>query len=112
VPHFHLYFSIHLSKLLGFSPGGRWQGKEDVFDLFEGSYVPDPGAGSQNQIKGKAAEYFHMLRQSGPEDLEKIHIPPDIRKELLEKIILYYQYHMPAVKDLKSPAILHQILNA
>jgi hypothetical protein len=32
------------------------------------------------------------------------------RKILLEKLILYFRWHIPDFTDLKSPAILHEVL--
>jgi DNA repair protein RecO (recombination protein O) len=110
LPHYHLFFSIRLSSFLGFSPEGRPRSETDVFDLFEGSFMPDPWIDSRNQIKGRAAEMFYSLGQCKIEELENITIPSETRRELLEKIIQYYQYHVPTVKEMKSPAILHEVL--
>jgi DNA repair protein RecO (recombination protein O) len=107
---YHLKFCIELSKYLGFYPEGRLTSSKPAFDLSGGSFCPDPGMFAEEFITGEQAVLFSQLIETDRERLKEITVAGNIRRELLEKILLYYQVHIPTAKDFKSHKVLHEIL--
>jgi len=109
IPYFHLRFMARFAAYLGFSPGKNYiEGFR--FNLREGIYEeqkPDHA----NCIDPVNAVYFKFLlsSESDPEDL--ISIPATSRKLLLEKLIEFYELHLPSFGGLRSPEILHEVLS-
>lgn len=109
IPYFHLRFMARFTAYLGFSPGknyieGFW------FNLREGIYEeqkPD----HTNCIDPANAVYFRYLLSSGSDPEDLIYIPSSSRKLLLEKLIEFYELHLPSFGGLRSPEILHEVLS-
>ncbi len=103
-----IVFLVQLSAHLGFFPAAPEQG-EDRFDLKEGHFV----AG--------AAQHGHTMRPSlsmalvsimelGIQELNRVKVAAQDRQELLDHLLLYYQLHVEGFGEMRSPAILHQLL--
>ncbi len=107
---YHLKFSIELSKYLGFYPEGKLTPSRPAFDLGGGSFCPDPGMFAEEFITGEPAVLFNKLIGTERGMLKGIKVSGTVRRELLEKILLYYQAHIPTAKDFKSHKVLHEIL--
>lgn len=108
IRHYPLLFLIQFSGHLGFFPERPAQG-EDRFDLREGHFV-----------KG-VAEHAHTLSPTlsaalaGLLDVQLAQVPqPPLpaatRRELLDHLLLYFRMHLEGLGELRSPAVLHQVL--
>ncbi|MDP4281869.1 MAG: DNA repair protein RecO [Bacteroidota bacterium] len=107
---FPLYFSIQLSRFLGFMPHAEFSSARSIFYLKEGIFqenIPE----KEEYLDPELAGYFHSLLICSWDDLDRITIPSPARGKLLEKILHYYQLHMSGFTGLQSPAILHTILS-
>ena len=113
---FPLVLLVQLSGHLGFYPEPPLQG-EDRFDLKEGHFIK-----SAPQLYAPSAEHGgHTL---GPQlstilaqllmvnfrTMSTITIPAQQRRDLLERLLLYFRLHVTGLGEMRSPAVLHQVL--
>lgn len=110
--YFHLSFAMKLTEYLGFFPGGRYCEETSVFDLEGGTFIPSPNISGFGFIMGEECQYFDRLLVEDTHSKASLKVPVGIRRELLEKILLYYSYHIPTAKDFKSHLVLHQVLSS
>ncbi|HXL56401.1 MAG TPA: DNA repair protein RecO, partial [Chitinophagaceae bacterium] len=84
-----LYFTLHLSRKLGFQLQGEYSKQTPVLDLKEGYYVTDIPS-HPYYVTGELAQTTSQLNTIHfYNDLEKFHLNRHIRRELLEA---YRQY--------------------
>lgn len=107
---FHLLFAIHLTRILGFFPHGRYVNENTVFDLVEGQFVQAEALPAENFITGLNCAWFSKLLATSPEKFYSITVPSAVRGELLEKILRYYHLHLPLTGEFKSHIVLHDVL--
>lgn len=108
--NFPAYFMLQLSKYLGFFPKNNFSAEVCDFSLTEGVFVKS-APHTADYLKGEAAEYLAQYTELNFEEVQVLPIPQAIRRDLLNKMIRYYQLHLMMFADLKSPAILHEVLN-
>jgi DNA repair protein RecO (recombination protein O) len=103
-----LYFLLETASILGFefSMQNILNGK--YFNLERGKFedVPTSTQSNLNEnetllLKKLIAVYY---------DKNELKFNSTERKILLEKLILYFRWHIPDFTDLKSPAVLHEVL--
>ena len=108
--NFHLLFLVILTKHLGFFPKTNFSDDNSIFNLIEGvfqSFLPEHA----HYIQKPHTQYLNKLLFSSYEDLSSIKIPSTYKTELLDKLIEYYQLHLPNFKDINSHKILQNILH-
>jgi len=108
VRNFPLIFLLLLAAQLGFSPSPPAEG-EDRFDLREGHFVRGAAAHGHTlgpQLSVQLAALLPIQWQDMPGPV----IPASQRRELLDHLLLYFRMHLEGLGELKSPAILHQVL--
>jgi len=105
---FMMRFLLSLSHHLGFGlelPEGEIDGR--YFDLMEGlmvtqkplhHYVVDP------------KDILHLKEIMSTDASEKADIPIDVRRRLIDLIILYYQLHVETLHNVHSLKILRELL--
>jgi DNA repair protein RecO (recombination protein O) len=102
----HLYFMLELSKHSGFDPQNNFSADTPCFDCREGMFsehcLPFP-IGFDTRDSALFASFLNssfMGRQwSGVE-----------RQHILECLIAYYSFHVPSFQELKSVAVLKEVL--
>jgi DNA repair protein RecO (recombination protein O) len=101
-----LWFSIHLTKYLGFFPHGNMHHDKQVFNLMDGGFTDH-------------AETPHIIDSPYSGDLsailpadkpELIKLPKSSRIHLLDKIMEYYTLHIPAFGNMRSLPVLNSVL--
>lgn len=108
--NFHLSFLVQLSKYLGFLPQGKAGAETPYFDLQEGTFISQeplhPYFLDQNlsSILEKLAEFDYTAAAS-------IMLTNDQRRELLSKLILYYELHLPGLREINSHKILEEVIS-
>lgn len=102
---FHYHFSMDLTQYLGFQPLDNYNETNTVFNLKEGKFQPEIDEIEYCVAEPLSSQLSKIL--SSPEYI----VPQIYLSPLLDKIILYYQYHLPGIKDFRSPVILHKLLN-
>ena len=108
VRNFPLVFLVQLSGQLGFQPAFPAP-DEDRFDLREGEFIR--GAAPHGHTLGtELSGHLAALLSVGFADLPGPAIPAMERRELLDHLLLYYRMHIEGLGELRSPAVLHQVL--
>jgi DNA repair protein RecO (recombination protein O) len=104
-PNFHLGFMVNLARFLGFAPArnylpGAW------FNLQEGYFEQQRPAHSHFIFPKHAGSFNALLNHDN-----SLMIPSSSRKVLLDKLIEFYELHLPSFGGLRSPEVLHEVLN-
>ena len=107
---FHLLFAIKLCRYLGFQPRPDWSDLNRFFNLREGSFQSVFNS-SDECLDETQSSWFFRLMKADLEQLSLLNIPANIRNTLLEKILLYYQCHLPGKITFRSHEILHTVLS-
>lgn len=102
------FWLIKLTKFLGFPP---------AYDTYTPNaiFLPQQGvfANEINEplfFNEAIAKLLHQLYTSKPNNINEIPSNAVLRKELLEKLLLYYRLHSEDFKELKSHKILAEVL--
>lgn len=111
VAHIHLHFLTNLTEFLGFQPQLPSTPSSLFFDLKEGKSSPyQPLHGyflPPEQTRQLAAllylpiEQIHTLQWAAPD-----------RKNLLQKLIQYYQLHITGFGEIKTPDVLEMVFKS
>ncbi|MFD2512961.1 DNA repair protein RecO [Pontibacter locisalis] len=103
--NFHLIFLLQLSHHLGFGPSSGAEIVEQV--AFSSNAQSATSAPSVLVLQVHEALFDELLREPG-----KAIVPNGkVRKELLSIIIRYYQLHVDKLGEIKSLAILSEVLS-
>lgn len=106
--HYPLVFLLELAGHLGFRPGPPQPG-EYHFDLREGHFLR--GGVPHGQVMGPPlSTALAELLDLGLHQLEQANVVPAVRRSLLDHLLLYYHLHLEGMGELRSPAVLHQVL--
>lgn len=105
---FHLYFLVRLTRFLGFHPVQAGDG-DRYFDLRNGVYTKsDP-----LHPYVLADPYVAILDQLTRISLDRLHeidLKREQRRYFLEKIIEYYRLHIDNFGEIRSRAVLEEVL--
>jgi DNA repair protein RecO (recombination protein O) len=107
--HFHLLFTIKLTKYLGFHPRNTRTDQHCFFNLSEGTFQP-------LFIEGICLDRTMSNTWCRLPDwpFEKPAIPDLTAKErddLLDALLLYYRFHLPGFSGFRSAEVLHSVLS-
>jgi DNA repair protein RecO (recombination protein O) len=104
---FLIRFLVSLTHFLGFGmemPGNQTEGK--YLDLMEGHIVHQRPL--HNYIMPmEDLKALALIMESGPAG--KADVPHDVRKRLIDQLILYYQLHVESLKEVHSLKILREL---
>lgn len=106
----HIAFALQLTKYLGFYPLGNFSPQTPYFLLKEGIFSKFKPA-DDFFLDQQQAELFYQLLTTSLEDAGAIRLSSDLRKKLLEKIIVYYQLHHIGFGEIKSLDVLAQLFH-
>ncbi len=107
VANFHLWFLAHLSRLLGFSPGNDYI-PDAWFDIREGLYTPIAPRHTL-ALTPCAARTLHDMLECDVRDLGEIGLNRAQRSEFLSSMLAYFGYHLDAIGQVQSVAILREV---
>lgn len=108
VRNFPLVFLVRFTEQLGFLPLPPSPG-EDRFDLGEGVFVEGAAAHGHTLAPLLSAHLAALLPVGFPQMHEPV-IGARERRELLDHLLLYFRMHVEGLGELRSPAVLHQVL--
>lgn len=108
--NFHLCFMIQLSKYLGFFPQGRACAETPYFDLQEGTFIAKEPM-HPYFLYPVHAQLLWQLVQADYSSASALSIHKTQRKELLEKLVLYYELHLPSLREINSHRILEEVMS-
>ena len=104
----HLHFMVELSYYLGFMPGGAYSDDMPYFDLRGGIFTPDEPDQIYCIHPEGAAILSQFMTKSIPET-HTIECSNEIRQGLLDKLILFYRYHVENMQELNAHLVLREI---
>lgn len=104
----HLYFMVQLSHYLGFMPGGIYSDGIPYFDLREGVFTPDQPE-EIYCIHPEAAAILSEFMTQFITEIHTIDCSNDLRQNLLDKLILFYRYHVDNMPELNAHLVLREI---
>lgn len=106
-----LYFVLHLASELGFRPQGKYEAATPILDLQEGSFVASIPA-HPYYLEAQLAELTSQLIDlSFYNELEQIKLNRFTRRTLLESYQTYMSLHIADFGELRTLAILQEILS-
>lgn len=110
VNNFHLWFSLQLTRFLGFLPSAMTTGNERIFDLKEGVFLTkEPG--HPYFVDMPYSRYFLEMSRPGFRDYHMVSVSNSERRSFLKKVIEYYQLHLQGFGNMKSPEVLEEVLS-
>ena len=107
VANFHLWFLANLSRFLGFYPGNAYTAGA-FFDIREGLYTktPPPHAG---YMSGEHARTLDDFIRCDMRCLGEIGLNRRQRVGFLDALLVYYGYHLDAIRAVQSVKILQEV---
>ncbi|MCX6290690.1 MAG: DNA repair protein RecO [Bacteroidetes bacterium] len=105
---FHLVFLVQLAKYLGFYPRENFSASASVFNLQDGFFqekVPD----HPHFISHPLSEYFYLLLKSSLNFTDDLKIPYQYKRQLIEKLLEYFQLHVSGFGNIKSHKVLEEV---
>ncbi len=110
VSNFHLFFLAQLTRHLGFQPINSFSENNSYFDLREGLFVSTLPSHPDFLDKEDARVFSLLFFPSSPLPVSPP-VPPSEKKDILEKLLHYYQIHLEGMGKIKSLNILHDIFH-
>jgi DNA repair protein RecO (recombination protein O) len=121
VSSFHLFFALHLCHHLGIFPQTNHSTQFPIFNLREGLFQSSIPEHPHYLDQANSARFNALLEACKVQPVkngemakwrngEKT-LSPELRDQMLEIILLYYQLHLPGFRELQSHHILHTVLS-
>lgn len=107
-PDFHLIFLLHLSRILGFAPNGKYTSITPIFDLQEGTFVSQPFSAATG-VSFPQSKFISELQELSSTTTMQIVPNGKERNAVLQYILNYFRYHIAGFGNMKSPEILKAI---
>jgi DNA repair protein RecO (recombination protein O) len=105
---FHISFLAQLTPFLGFGPTLPDHQNPVLFDLGNGVFSDLPPA-SGLYMNHELSEIFKTLISTSPGQARTLELTTSQRREMLQRIIMYYSLHIPGFKNLKSLKVLNEV---
>lgn len=103
--NFHLIFSLHLTKYLGFFPKLNRSTETSYFDLQNGEFIANYQLPKYSLDKDLSL-WFYLIASDNIADLNLNNVQ---RQSLLLSILDYYYLHLQGIQQIKSVAVLHTL---
>lgn len=107
---FHLAFLLKLSRFLGFAPSMESKNDQNFFDLQEGEFKSRPPI-HPHYIDKEDAALFISLYTTPFEKINEIKFSNSTRRNLLDKILIFYTLHTASFGEIRSHHILEDVLS-
>ncbi len=107
---FHLYFLVHLTEFLGILPDNNFSDPYKIFDLEKAKFIIGYPT-HQNFFSETLSEKFSELLQFPDNKAPLVSVTNAQRRELLNGIIGFYNYHLERPGKIKSLEVLAQIFS-
>ncbi len=110
VINFHLVFTLHFSRFLGFFPESRNPQGKTYLDLHEGRFTSSEPLHPQ-YISGDTRELFEKILATDYQNMGELHLSNGDRKVLLALLIDYYSIHLHGFGSMKTPQVLESLFS-
>jgi DNA repair protein RecO (recombination protein O) len=108
VANFHLHYLCELATLLGFQPDGVATTETPVFDLQEGSFVPQPPSHPHYLNEAHSLQLSRLL-SCDADAAAALPLQRDDRKALLRGLLDYYRLHIENFQTIHSYQVLESV---
>lgn len=108
ISDFHLFFMIELSRHLGFFPRNNFDKQHTIFNLMEGIFqerIPEHPYFADDAL----SSHLHILLNASFDNFAETRFQPDIRRELVQKMLDYYRIHINGFSALNSHIVLEEV---
>ena len=102
---YHIHFLIDLSRNLGFAIQNNYSEEWCYLSLRDGMYSNRDFGSNYSMDEESSKAVHHLLGK------EKIRIPKAVRNIILNKLILYYKYHIEDFGNIKSLEVLRTVFS-
>jgi DNA repair protein RecO (recombination protein O) len=110
VANFPLFYALHLANFFGFRIPENFSEKLSILDLQEGIFVDQAPQHSFFLEKSQSEITAQLLQVMQPEELADIRLSVDMRRSLMRSYESYYALHVPEFGQLRSLAVLQEVL--
>ena len=107
--NFHVTFLIGLTHYLGFWPNIDTRNPPTFFDLKD-SIATKTEPSHNLFLKGEEAAAMSKLLRMNMRNMHKFRLTRQQRNRILDVLTLYYQQHVPEFHNLRSLAVLREVL--
>ena len=104
--NFHLVFTVHLTKYLGFFPENLFSDFTPFFNLKMAAFEPQKSA---HCIDKQTSMLFSDILISDFSNIQLLDLTKQSRTTLLQMIVDFYMLHLPGLKDIKSLDVLTSV---
>lgn len=109
--NFPIYFALQLAQFFGFTLQDNYSEKRRVFSISEGSFVDGTSLAPDHLSVATSSLISQLLKAIHPNELDQIKLNRNTRKEILQSIQSYYEWHIPDFGSMKTLPVLSAILN-
>lgn len=107
--NFPLYFTLELSRYLGFYPKPDASRSLPVFDLLNGQFIS--GVPSHTYyVTAPLGDYLASLCHCQLENIDSMELSNTYRRQLLAVLIDYYKLHVPGFRGMQSQDVLRTVM--
>ncbi len=110
VRNFHLFFTVRLTAYLGFEPAKRSTTDEHYFDLMSGGFTTTKPAHFA-YMEEKLADLMDLLQKKSFNEICAMKLDRQLKHVFLDKMMLFYQFHIENMATINSPDVLREVLN-
>lgn len=110
VANFHITFLVRLTHYLGFWPNIDKRNALPYFDLRD-SIATDTEPQHNFFLKGEEAAALPKLLRMNLQNMHRFRLTRQQRGRILDVLTLYYKLHVPEFRDLRSLAVLREVLS-
>jgi DNA repair protein RecO (recombination protein O) len=104
---FPIKFLLELSQYIGFMPYNNYDVLNPYFDLYNGRFIPEM---TEKYVSSKeVSSHIAVLDRTALDQLTTLHIPKNLRNQIMDDLIVYYKLHIEQFKDLKTLEVLRSI---
>ncbi len=108
--NFHIYFMAQLTKYLGFFPQGAFSDTHNLFDLKSGCFI-NQMPNHPHYLNDDQSQLFYTILSQRYDTLNQLRISQQQRKQLLQALISYFQFHIPSFKEINSLEVLEEVIS-
>ncbi|WP_316793409.1 DNA repair protein RecO [Pedobacter frigoris] len=108
--NFHLSFLLKLSRFLGFAPNTETKSDYSYFDLQEGEFRSRTPVHPHFLEKNEALLFISLFTMPF-EKINEIKLENKVRRNILDKILIYYTLHTASFGDIRSHQVLEDVLS-
>lgn len=109
VANFHIAFLVRLTYYLGFWPNIKGRETPPFFDLRD-SIATDTEPPHSFFLKGEEAARLSLFLRMSLRNMHHFRLTRQQRSRILDVLTLYYKMHVPEFRDLRSLAVLRDVL--